>query len=106
MLKNNDLQFEDFDNFYPADKAYCDAYMEEIRVRAANLAFPHIHKVFTLIKQAAKSGKFEINYRGGDWSGTDAKNYTEYFLINAGYKAKTPDGIPWILNISWEREKN
>ncbi|MDE9460839.1 hypothetical protein [Xenorhabdus bovienii] len=104
-LKENDLQFEDFGNFYPAKTAYEDTYMETIRSKASHYAFPHIHHIFTLIRRAAKNGEFKIEYDPLSWNGPGSNNYTEHFLRCAGYKTERIGSYGYTLKISWEWDK-
>ncbi|MDE1477665.1 hypothetical protein KKJ25_02900 [Xenorhabdus bovienii] len=99
MLNDNDLQFEDFTNFYPAAKASHDTHKAMAINRAANTAFPHIHNIFTLIKRSAKNGKFEIEYHPLDWNSSNTLYYTERFLEKAGYKVESSN---FKLKISWD----
>ncbi|WP_340610846.1 hypothetical protein [Xenorhabdus bharatensis] len=105
-LKEKDLQFEDFENFYPANAAHDDAYLETIRSKASHYAFPHIHNIFTLIRRAAKNGEFQIEYSSTCWSGPGSDNYTEYFLKCAGYETERIGAFNHTIKISWKDRKN
>ncbi|WP_143706499.1 hypothetical protein [Xenorhabdus innexi] len=103
-LKEDDLQFEDFHNFYPAKEAYEDAYREKLRKKASYYAFPYIEHILTLIRRATKNGKFEIEYSPLCWDGPDSCGYTTYFLQCAGYKIERTGLCRSTLKIEWDEK--
>lgn len=111
-LINRVIRPEDFDNFYSAKDAKHEAdkaqkQMEQEKLAA--LSFPYIHEIYSLIYQAAKHGKYLLDYDFRTRLEFNIEEYIEEFICYSGYKVEKSKGenkIGCTLTISWISVQN
>ncbi|MCW7548167.1 hypothetical protein OO184_09520 [Photorhabdus sp. APURE] len=94
--KKLDLADEYFDNYYHAGKAVRDTMqaIETIkRTQLTKLALPHVHEIFSRIRQTAKNGEGKLDYIFPQNCPLNAQKHGIQYIRTCGYKVhKTDNG--------------